>query len=177
MMKRSFLYQLYHHSKKAFVLALAFIVCYAVIISKKMDMVFFPHNSMYAQPPGNMPAGSTYMMWVNGTPVKISARLYWKKDFLESSLATYTKYIIGGQKVYLDHYIGNATTAKRAWLLNSLTPSEHLAKEWPLWFARFAGYSFQGPASIDIFQYNYIFKNNKAILTDSARVYSGTISL
>jgi hypothetical protein len=170
MLKQTYLYRLFIHSKIGFVIVLLILSFYIVTFHKGMDMIFFPYNGMFAIDFETTNKAFTYAINLNGKMVHITDKLYWKKDFLESSLNNYAGYIKNEQTLYLENYLKQKNAGKGA--LRNLLPQKELASHWPLWFISFAGYSYSMPVKVEIVQYNYVFKDGKAVLTDSASVYS-----
>lgn len=177
MMHRAFLYRLFRHSKPAIILAVCFILFYAVSISKKMDMIFFPYNNMYAIDFSGNTTTHTYALKINGNPVKITGNLYWKKDMLETSLNGYCRYIKHGRKVFLHDYIPYKFKNEQLQhvLVEKLTPDEHLAYKWPYWFARTAGYPLKPGDDIEFMEYRFNLSDGKAVIFDSSSIYKTII--
>lgn len=173
MMQRAFLYRLFRHSKPAFILAVCFILFYAATISKRMDMIFFPYNNMYAIDfSGNSTTG-TYALKINGNPVKITGNLYWKKDMLETSLNGYCRYLKHNRKVFLHDYIPTKFNDEQLQhlLLEKLTPDESKAGRWPYWFAGTAGYPLNPGTEIEFMEYRFNLAGGKAVLLDSTSIH------
>lgn len=173
-MKQFFLYRLFKHSKPAFVFVILFLAWYSIVFYKKMDMIFFPYNSMYAIDFTKNNTASTYAMKINGSRINITDHLYWKKDFLETTLYGYCKYIRHGQKVFMDDYINqkfNREEVKNI-LLKRLTPGNISAMNWTQWYAGFAGYKIPQKATIELMEYQFIFDKGKALITDSISIYT-----
>lgn len=175
-MKQVFLYRLFKHSKWAFAFVVLFIGWYCVSFSKKMDMIFFPYNSMYAVDARGMEAITTYAMKINGNPVKITHNPYWKKDLLETSLNIYCRYLQHDRNVFLNDYLSYRFSNEnvRAFLTERLTPGKTTAAQWPLWFAAAAGYKVPTRASVEFMQYDFVFRDKNALLKDSISI-SNTI--
>ena len=101
-------------------------------------MLFFPYNSMYAIDFTKKNTASTYALKINGSPVKITNNLYWKKDLLETSLNAYCRYLQHDHTVFLNDYISYKFKNKRIsdLLLSRLIPDKAEALQWPLWYAQ-----------------------------------------
>ena len=138
-----------------------------------MDMVFFPYNSMYSVDFSKTNTATTYAMKINGEPVKITHQPYWKKDFLETALYGYCKYIMHERTVFLDGYISMKFSNEqiRNILLNNLTPGKTTTSSWPRWYGHFAGYAVPANAAVELWQYNFRYENGQAELTDSISIY------
>ena len=169
-MKQFFLYRIFKHSLAAFILIVAFISLYIYFFSKKMDMVLFPYNSMYAVDFTKQHTTSTYAFKLNGKLVKITQNPYWKKDFLEASLLSFAKYKLSNDKVYMQQYLQVVIPNKerREVVSGRLSPSKFAVAHWPAWFIRFAGYSVNDTDSIQLMQYDFAFEGNRVILKDSS---------
>lgn len=168
-MKQLFLYRLFKHSLAAFIFIIAFICMFIYFFNKKMDMVLFPYNSMYAVDLNTKYVASTYAFKLNRNLVKITQNPYWKKDFLEASLLSFAKYKQNNDEVYMQQYLQAVIPNKetREVLSNRLSPSKSDVAHWPAWYIRFAGYSVNDPDSIQLLKYDFIIKDNKFILKDS----------
>ena len=169
MLKQTFLYRLFVHSKIGFATVLLIFIFYSVTFYRGMGMIFFPYNNMFTVDFTKTNKAFTYAMKINGEMIHTTDNLYWKKDFLESSLNTYAGYIKNRQTVYMESYLKLKKAGNRAF--KNLLPQKELAAQWPLWFINFAHYSYSIPAKVEIMQYNYVFKDGQAILTDSGNVY------
>lgn len=169
-MKQYFLYRLFKHSLAAFIFIVAFISLYGYFFNKKMDMVLFPYNSMYAVDFTKQYAASTYAFKLNGKLVNITQNPYWKKDFLEASLLSFAKYKQNNDEVYMQQYLQTVVPnkEKREFLSSKLSPSKFAVASWPAWFIRFAGYSVNDSDSIQLLQYDFTFQGNNVILKDSS---------
>ncbi len=176
MMQHAYLYRLFRHSKPAFIFVVCFILFYAATISKKMDMIFFPYNNMYAIDFSANAGSSTYAIKINGNPVKITGNLYWKKDMLETSLNGYCRYLKHNRKVFLHDYIPykfkNEQLQHR--LIDKLTPGEKQAYQWPKWFANAAGYMLKPGDEIEFMEYRFNLADGQAAMLDSAAIYKTT---
>lgn len=172
-MKHSFLYRLFKHSLPAFVFAAIFLLFYAITINKKMDMIFFPYNNMYAIDFSGTSTSSTYAMKINGNQVTITHNLYWKKDLLETSLNGYCRYLQHNRKVFLDDYLSYKFSNEqlRNLLTSHLTPDDSTAVNWPYWFAKTAGYTLPAGSEIEFLQYHFNLRDHKAVLLDSVSIY------
>jgi hypothetical protein len=172
-MRNIFIYRLFKYSPQACVVVLLFIASYAVVFYKKMDMVFFPYNSMFTIDFTKTSKSVTYAVKLNGQLVKITHQPYWKKDFLETSLYGYCKYISSGRTVFLDGYIKQKFGDEkiRDLLLKNLTAGKEAAMDWPSWYCKFAGYSVPSKSNIELMQYHFSFENNQATITDSISIY------
>ena len=176
-MKQLFLYRLFKHSRTGFVLIALFLICYATSFYKKMDMIFFPYNSMYTIDFTKTNTTSTYAVKINNNPVKITNHLYWKKDFLETSLNAYCRYIKQDHKVFLDDYIAYKFKNKTVsdFLLNRLVPDKSTTLQWSAWYAHSAGYEVPPGAAIEFMQYDFLLENNNALLKDSLSIHKTII--
>ncbi|CAN5724019.1 hypothetical protein BH11BAC4_BH11BAC4_23130 [soil metagenome] len=172
-MERLFLYRLLKHSKWGFAFTIIFMLCYALTYYKKMDMIFFPYNSMYAIDFTKTESTTTYAMKINSVPVRITEKLYWKKDMLETSLNGYCRYLKNGKHVFLFDYVHYRFSNEQLqqWLLSNLTPVEKAVENWPAWYAAMAGYSIPGGATIEFVQYDLVLDKDRALLKDSIGIY------
>lgn len=176
-MKQVYLYRLFRYSKVGFSFLMLFILIYAITFYKKMDMIFFPYNAMYAVDFQHSNKASTYAMKLNGNLVKITRHLYWKKDFLETSLHAYAQYLQKDRRVFLDDYLTYKfkNDHVRSVLSNGLTPNREDAIQWPSWFIKTAGYDPIHGSILEILRYDFLLDHQKAILYDSARIYKSIL--
>lgn len=172
-MKQLYLYRLYKYSTPAFIVVSLFLVWYSIVFYKKMDMIFFPYNSMYAIDFKKNNTASTYSMKLNGKRINISHQLYWKKDFLETSLFGYSKYLRHDRKVFMDDYINQKFNREvlRNIMLNKLTPGKISSENWIQWYVGFAGYTIPPKADIELMEYHFILDKGELLITDSVSVY------
>ena len=115
----------------------------------------------------------TYMVKVNGTPVKITKHPYWKKDFLEESLCNYSKYKLDHDMLFMDDYLNASISGneRKIFLSKRLIPDKTAANQWLPWYVQFAGYTIPTGASIELWQYDLVFENNAAVVKDSSCIY------
>ena len=138
-----------------------------------MDTTLFPYNSMFTIDFTKNYTASAYLVKVNNIPVAITKNLYWKKDFLEESLGNYCKYKTNNDAVFMDGYLNQTIPgkAKREFLLKRLCPDKAAAAKWLQWYIFFAGYRIPANSTIELLKYDFIFKNNEAIIQHSASIY------
>ena len=174
-MNRIYIYRLFRHSKMAFAFVVIFLFIYAVVFFKNMDMIFFPYNNMFADKTAEI-RPAAYAVKANGKLIKITTQPYWKKDFLEASLASYCKYKKRGNALFLDDYLSSHThnIYNSGFFLKRLTPEKKDADRWPLWFIHFAGYKTKPGVAVELIEYNFIYKSDDAFLNDSATIYKTT---
>lgn len=172
-MNNSFLYRLFQHSKTGFLIVVAFIICYAVFFSKKMDSVIFPYNSMFAVEFKTSASPEVYAVKINNVPVKITNNLYWKKDFLEESLNNYGRYKKNGDMLYMDNYLRAKIpdSSGRAFMAERLIPTKDAMERWLPWYIRFAGYQVEKGATIELISYHLDFSSNNVTIKDSLSIY------
>ncbi|MEO7524709.1 MAG: hypothetical protein ABIT58_11475 [Ferruginibacter sp.] len=141
-----------------------------------MDAVFFPYNSMFAIDFNTKNTTSAYSVKVDGVNVPITHHMYWKKDFLESSLASFCNYKKNGNLFYMDNYLKQHvfTPINRANFSQRLIANKTMLDRWPSWYLNFAGCQTPAGATIELFQYNLIIENNKCIIRDSFSIYKTT---
>lgn len=138
-----------------------------------MDTVFSPYNSMFAIDFTRQFNASTYLLKVNGQQVKYTHQPYWKKDFLEESLSNYSKFKLNDNMLFMDIYLNARISndkAKKA-LSKRLIPNPDDTNKWLAWYVQFAGYTIPSGATIELWQYDLTFFNNKAIVKDSSIIY------
>lgn len=170
-MKKLFLYRLYHHSRIAFLLSVIFIVVYAVLFIKKIDMVLFPYNNMFSLSSNQNMTAITHGVKINNNPVVYTHYSYWKKDLLETSVAKYALYQEKNKKVFLGEYLYEKqwSNATKLFLEKHLTPQS--ADSWPVWYCNFAGYNIQTNDIIEIYRYKLDFNTSYTRIIDSSLVY------
>lgn len=169
-----FLYKVFKHSRLAFAGLMLFITLQLIFIWKKMDMLTFPFNNMFAMAPDTTSLTATYAIRLNGRLVPITNNLYWKKDFLETSLHAYGKYKEQQEAVYLEQYINSTfeDDHKRNFLLSSLTPDKTAADQWPVWFCEFAGKDVPPKSKLELVKYRLLFDKEKVSTFDSTIIYT-----
>lgn len=136
-------------------------------------MLLFPYNGMYTIDFNRSYVAHTYVVKTNKVRVNISHLPYWKKDFMEASLNSYSKYIKHDNKVFLDDYLFNKFP--RAYVHNSfvinLIPVKSKAILWPAWYARFGGYNITKGDTIEIWEYDFNYVKGQMIPIDSVSIY------
>lgn len=140
-------------------------------------MLFFPYNNMYSIDFTKSNKATTYAMKMNGKLIRITHKPYWKKDFLETSLYGYCKYINHDRNVFLDDYLNQKCPNEqlRNILLGRLTAGKTAAMNWPQWYVQFAGYTVPAGATIELWQYNFSYESGVALLTDSSSIYKNIL--
>ena len=135
-------------------------------------MLFFPHNSMFAyKQTGSPQLPSTYGLKLNGEKINTTAFLYWKKDFIESALSTFAKYIHDDGRVYLEQYLaGNKWLPTN--LQQALLPSKTAATTFLPWLIKYAGYKSTDVSKIELIQYRFVLNNGNATVKDSTLVFA-----
>ena len=172
-MQHTFLYKLYRYSPKAFAGCLLFLAFYAFFLCKNMDMMLFPHNSMFA---GYVPNKKAYTcaVKVNGSIVPVTKKLWWKKDFLESNANVYGKYLENNQHTLLQDYIIAKVkdTSLRSSLLQQLTAGKVPPQQWAAFYLRFAGRNLKAGDEIQLVKYELSFAGNHPALVDSSVLFN-----
>ena len=173
-MKRLYLYQLGRHSKPASVAAILFILCYAVLYSKKMDMALFPYNRMFATVPENNRSSKIYVVKMNNNRIGYTKNLYWKKDFLEQAATKFALYRINDHKNFMDLYLSQkiTDTGTRKFLAERLTPQQPILKKWAKWYCSYAGHSVPPGSVVSLIEYTMNFDQPQPYLLDSTEITS-----
>ena len=171
-MKKIFLYKLFKESKIFFLFTVAFILGYAIVLSKQMDMLIFPINSMYSSTTAKDFSTSTYAVKLNGKLIKITEDPYLKKDFSENSLQVFSKWIKADRKDLITQLLERriADSTKRILLLTKLTPPKETVQTWPIWFLKFNHIEINTGDNIEIWEYNFDLEKNQFALKDSALI-------
>ncbi len=108
---------------------------------------------------------STYVLKADDQLIKITFHPYWKKDFLESSLATYAQYLKNNKETYLHQYLQEkfSNSEIRFKLQQKLTADSATIDRFPLWYFQFASQSKpfnKRTIKIAVWQYDYDFTHN-----------------
>jgi len=172
-MQHTFLYKLYRYSRKAFICCLLFLAFYAFFLFKNMDMMLFPHNSMFA---GYTPNKKAYTCAVklNGSIVPITKKLWWKKDFLESNANMYGRYYESNQHTLLEDYISSKAgdTSFRNTLLQRMTAGKISPQQWAAFYVCFAGRKLKPGDEVELLKYELSFAGNDPVLIDSLSIFN-----
>lgn len=173
-MKSLFLFKLGRHSILALGAAILFIVCYAVLYSKKMDMALFPYNRMFATVPENNRISKTYAVKLNGNRIDYTHHFYWKKDFLEQAATKFALYWKNNRKNFMDQYLEQKISDpdKRKYWSERLTPHQPVLEKWAEWYCHFAGHQTMPGASVSLIEYTLNFEKQQPYLQDSALITS-----
>ena len=171
-MKKIFLYRLFHESKIFFPFAVAFILAYAVVLNKQMDMLLFPINSMFSTNSKQDFSTSTYAVKINGNIVKITNDPYLKKDFSENSLQIFSKWIKADRKNFMSELLKRkiADTTKRNLLFKKLIPPNQTLETWPIWFLNFHNHKINTGDKIEIWEYRFKLEKDNFLLQDSSLI-------
>jgi len=174
-LKNFFLYRAYKHSKLAAAVIAIFITVYAILFYKKMDMVLFRYNNMFSQPSANKSNVVFYAAKFNGQLIPITNKPYWKKDFLESSLASFANYIKNSNKTFMQFYLHNKFGNIKWYpmLYNKLVADSSAMLQFPLWYFKFASDKkvfVNQSVMISIWQYHYDFTAPYPLIKDSILV-------
>ncbi len=159
---------MYQHSKPAFVVVALYILLYALLFVKKMDMVMFPYNSMFSVDFTRDYNTDTYQLKLDDRPVTYTHLLWWKKDFMETSLRNYV--LLLNREPYIEKYIqyAYANTPYSKFLLKQLKPSMH-DHSWLKWYASFGNKETSAYTMFSIWKYHLTFNGN-SIHIDSSLV-------
>ena len=176
-MRKIFLYRLYKESKIFFLFAVFFILAYVIVLSKQMDMLFFPINSMYSKSKAQDYLSTTYAVKLNGNIIKITDDFYLKKDFSENSLLSFSKWIKSGGKDLMTELLEKKIidSLKRNPFLQNLTPPKSTLQTWPVWFVKFHNLQIKIGDDIEIWEYRYDLLNQNFILKDSLLITKQTV--
>ncbi|MBS1741596.1 MAG: hypothetical protein JST81_01065 [Bacteroidetes bacterium] len=172
-MKHTFLYKLYTTSRYWFVTILLFIAVYLLFFTKKMDAALFPYNNMFAIDFTGNYSAKAYLLKIDGTPVVTTSYLYWKKDFLEETLANYARYKKDNDNVYMSYYLENTfhDGKLRQLLTEKLTPEKAAMASWLKWYAGFTGATFHSKSILEVYEYSLECSSNQMIIKDSSVVF------
>jgi hypothetical protein len=145
---------------------------YCVTLYKQMDMLFFPLNHMFSQSNAAIEP-TTYAIKVNNNPIKITNKLYWKKDFSENTLAQYAQWVSNGHTNFMSQYLFQkiSDSNKRSHFLKLLTPDISVKESWPKWYIQFNNNKCVKADSISIWKYTFIGAKNSFLLHDSILIY------
>lgn len=140
-------------------------------------MLLFPHNSMFAySAPGTQQRKvSTYAVRLNDSLVKTTSFFYWKKDFIESSLASYARYEESNRQVYLQQYFQHSGILPEK-LQKNMLPEEKEAIRFLPWLLNYAGCNTGNDTKISLYRYNFTFTDSKVLLQDSLLILSQKIT-
>ncbi len=170
--RKTFIYRLFDHSRTAFAIVVCFLVIYAFFFLKKMDMTIFAYNSMFVSEISGKHTDA-YALKINDKLLPISEKLWWKKDFLESSLIGFSVFLENEKKTYLQQYIVNkiSDSTQKQYLLDRLTsymvdPILFISN-----YARQAGYPLQTRDKLEIVKYRIQYSKNKVKKLDSTTIF------
>ncbi len=166
-----FIIRLYHHSRFAFVIVALYLILYAFFFIKKMDMVVFPYNSMFAIDFSDNNTSETYQLKIDGKAVRFTNKWWWKKDFMETSLKRYA--LLLHDTPYIEKYIAYAYANKsyRELFLNQLKPSTTDKSKWLFWYAKFGNVNLKKGQVFSIWQYRLHFEK-EIISIDSSLIFT-----
>lgn len=136
--------------------------------------MLFPYNAMYSVDFYHNTKGSLYAMKVDGKTIPITKKWYWKKDFLETSLRGFAHYISDSDHVYMDDYLPHAfhNPGVQKHLLSALSPGKIDKHSWAVWYAEFAGVSFNSNSVFELYHYNYEIMADGFQIKDSVKIWA-----
>ncbi len=177
-MHKLFLYHLFKEAKLFFLFAILFILAYVIVLRKQMDMLLFPINSMFSMQTARDFSTSTYALKLNGKIVKITDDPYLKKDFSESSLQMFSKWIKADRKDLmtglLERRITDTNTREK--YLKKLAPLPNTINTWPVWFVKFHHLPVRVGDGVEIWEYTFDVTENTFKLRDSTLVIKQTVT-
>lgn len=138
-MRSLYLFRLYRQSKIGFIGVSLFVFVYALLLVKRMDMMLFPYNAMFAYNRSAADSGIVYRVKASEQPVLFTAFAYWKKDLLETAAFVYGRYVEAAHQVYLEQYLRSKPAFFQYEFLQALYPSQASTAGWYRWYARLAG--------------------------------------
>lgn len=164
-MHHLYLLRLYRHSKIGFIAAVLFVCVYTLLLLKRMDMMLFPYNAMFAYNRSAVDSGIVYRVKANDQPVLFTTFAYWKKDLLETSAFVYGRYVEADRKVYLEQYLLSKPALFQCNLLHALYPGRASTAGWYRWYAAMAG--MPGATQFSMWKYRLKQHNNRMQAIDS----------
>jgi len=170
-MQHTFLARLFRHSKISFAFVIVFIIAYAFFFTKQMDMVLFSYNGMFASV-GKPKNTYVYGVKLDDKLLETTTFLWWKKDFLESGISAYARYIKAGENTYLDNYLNQKIESPkhRRALLEALTPGKIAPEVWAKQQIIFLGRKPKAGQTVEIVQYQLKFLPRHVVTIDSFNI-------
>jgi hypothetical protein len=170
--KKLFVYRLYVHSRLAFIVFVCFLAGYSFFFFKKMDMTIFAYNSMFVIAMDRKQTHA-YALKINGQVVQTSHHLWWKKDFLESSLIGYSAYLEKEHKTYLQQFLISKIPDPqwRDFFVHHLTAKLVEPMDFLNNYARVAGQPLQAGDKVEIIKYHLQFLRSSVIKQDSTIIF------
>jgi hypothetical protein len=171
----TFFRKLYSQSRPGFVIAGLFVIFYAFFFFKMMDMTVFAYNGMFVRKASEKQA-TAYALKINNKILPTSHKLWWKKDFLESSLIGFSEYLEREQSTYLQHYLSQKmdNPIAKQFFLSRLTAQDVDALAFVRQYALKAGYIVQPADKLEIARYQLHFGADGVQITDSSIIYIKT---
>lgn len=171
-MRERYLIRLYRHSRMGFIVVILFMLTYAWFLRKKMDMMYFPFNAMFAYERTGQDTILVYRLKLNDNPLNYTQFPYWKKDFLETSLRVYAHYLQAGRQVYAGQYILDKW-GRKGWgdlMMKNLTPLDLDDQKQLAWYATFAGARLKTGDQVSLQYYRLIPDNIKGLVVADSGV-------
>jgi hypothetical protein len=174
MIKKSF-----HISSNLFKKGIFFFIFFIwiLVLSKKMDWVFFPYNNMFASSKTQLEGIKSYGLKKNDTLISISQFSYWKKDLLEQSIAHYAYYISHDNKQYTDIFFQHRKQSGKAirFIGGRLQTPPTDFEAWSTWYLKQAKQTFKNGDSISLIMYHWKMVDFKIKPTDSITLKAATL--
>ena len=177
-MKSFFLYKLFKYSKPWFIFSIFFILFYLFFFMKKMDSVFTPYNGMFAFVNTKPNKTTTIAIKLDNKLVPYSNYWWWKKDFLENSIAFYSRYVLNAKQVALKDYIKQKpfSNYQKEFLYKRLMPDSVLSKSFPDWLLHYTNQYKTDNSILEFVKYDFNFSDSKLLLTDSTSLFKIKVS-
>lgn len=174
-LSKTYLVQLFRHSKFGAFLLVVFMLCYAWVLHKKMSITGMPYNDMFST--ANTEPGikaHTNAVFVNDKLAGFTKYPYWKKDLIEVNLANFQNYIAAGHKTYQQSYLASKNLpADRQKMFSRICPDSSAMLQWHPWLMRFMNQP-GGSKKISYYSYTVDFSGQK-VQIDSVKFYEALL--
>ena len=169
-MSNFFLIKVYRSNKIFFYFIISFLFLYSISFSKKMDMLFFPYNNMFAEKGQFTNSSQTTALKINGILIPITSDFYLKKDFSEISMFNFGKWVDNDSKDFMFRYLVQKKIPLdiKNILIKNLTSPLYAKYTWPIWNAEFHNITIRVNDTLSVWRYNLKIINNEMVVSDSS---------
>ena len=161
-----FLVTLFKKSRIGFMVVVLFFGIWTVAIVKKMDMTLFPLNDMFSSGDRWTDTLTESYVYCNGQPLGYSMLPYWKKDMLQTSAASYVRYVDNKRSTRTEQWLRNRTfNGIPSWLSQRLFAHTIVTdNEWLGGYVNMMGLSMQSEDLLQLRQLRFTVQNGHALI-------------
>jgi hypothetical protein len=169
-----FLVRLFKESRIGFTVVVLFFGLWIIVIVKNMDMTLFPRNDMFSSGSPWMDTLTESYVYYNGQPLGYTNMPYWKKDMLQTSAASYVRYVDNNRSTRTEQWLRNRSfNGLPLWLSQRLTaPTNVTDNEWLAGYVNMMGLSMQSGDLLQLCQLRFTVRKGIALIHQTDTITS-----